>query len=153
MDYSIALALHALAAAAWVGGLLFARAVLAPAAGGLEPPQRLALMARVFPRFFAIVGVSAVVLLATGYYILFGVFGGFGGSGIHVHIMHLLGWVMIGLAAWAYHGPQRRFARAVASGETEIAAAQVGRIRHLISVNLVLGAIVIVLGAAGQQLD
>ena len=47
-----AVSLHILAAIVWIGGMFFAVLVLRPAAGPLEPPDRLALWRRVFARFF-----------------------------------------------------------------------------------------------------
>ena len=51
----VALALHILAAVAWVGGMLFAHQMLRPAARALEPGTRLPLWHRVFSRFFPLV--------------------------------------------------------------------------------------------------
>lgn len=48
----LALVLHSLAAAVWVGGMFFAYMALRPAAGALEPPQRLTLWRGTFDRFF-----------------------------------------------------------------------------------------------------
>ena len=73
--------------------MFFAYMVLRPSLGILEPPQRPALWNTVFPRFFAWVWVAVIVLPATGYAMVFAAFGGFADAGVHVHVMHALGWV------------------------------------------------------------
>lgn len=148
---SIALALHALAAVAWVGGMAFAYAILRPAAGGaLEGPARLELWRGVFARFFPVVWVAVAVLLVTGYYMLLGPFGGFAGAGTHIHVMHGLALVMTAIFAHVFFAPWRRFRRAVDRIERDAAVTELNRIRRLIAVNLVLG-IVVVLAATGGR--
>lgn len=150
IDLTIALALHALAAAIWVGGMAFAYWFLRPAAGVLDGPERQKLWRGVFSRFFPVVWASIVVLLATGYYLVFWVYGGFGATGMHVHIMHLLGLIMMALFAHVFFAPWRRFRNAVEQGEQEVAARNLNTIRRLVAVNLTLGLIVVAVGASGR---
>ena len=96
------IALHILAAVIWVGGMFFAYVVLRPSVGLLEPEARLALWQRVFRRFFPWVWLSIVVLLASGYGMLFLYLGGFAGAGGSVHIMQAIGIVMMLLFAHLY---------------------------------------------------
>lgn len=148
---AIALALHAFAAVVWVGGMAFAYCFLRPAAGrALEAPQRLALWRGVFARFFPIVWIAVAVLLATGYYMVLGPFGGFGGVGLHIHFMHGLALLMTAIFAHVFFAPWKRFRRAVDRIENEIAATELGRIRRLVAVNLVLGLIVILVATGGR---
>ena len=64
---SIAIALHTLSAALWVGGMFFAYQILRPvAAGQLEPPARLRLWSAVFSRFFPWVWLFVLLLPLTG---------------------------------------------------------------------------------------
>ena len=143
-------ALHALAAAIWVGGMFFAYFVMRPGVADLAPPERLRLWDRVFGRFFPIVLGCIAVLLLTGYHMLFAGFGGFGGAGVHVHIMHLTGWVMFLLFFHLFVAPWRRYRRAVAAGETEAAERQLATIRVVVAINLVLGLLTIAIGASGR---
>ena len=83
----IGLLFHILAAVIWVGGMFFAHQMLRPAAGALDPAQRLPLWRRVFSRFFPWVWASIVALLASGYAMIFLGFGGFGHVGLYVHVM------------------------------------------------------------------
>ena len=113
---SLAISLHLLAAVVWVGGMFFAHQVLRPVAvQQLEPPQRLPLWVGVFNRFFPWVWVIVVLLPVTGYWMVFGVFGGMASVGLHVHLMQGLGWLMILLYLHVYFGPFRKLKDAVVS--------------------------------------
>jgi uncharacterized membrane protein len=150
MTLSLTLAAHALAAVVWVGGMAFAYWFVRPAAGtALQGPQRLALWRGVFARFFPAVWVSVVVLLATGYLMLFGFYGGFGGAGVHVHVMHALGLVMVALFAHVFFAPWRRLRRAVDTGEGD-GPRELDRIRRFVAINLALGLIVIAVASGGR---
>ena len=77
--FALAVTLHLLSVVVWVGGMFFAHQCLRPvAAGQLEPPQRLRLWVGVFGRFFPWVWISVVLILASGYGMVFMVFSGFG---------------------------------------------------------------------------
>ena len=88
---TVALILHSLAAAVWVGGMFFALVALRPASLALQPPARLELWSGVLGRFFAWVIAAIVLLLGSGYAMVFAVFGGFGKVGLHVNLMQGLG--------------------------------------------------------------
>lgn len=148
--YAVLLALHALAATVWVGGMAFAYGALRPAAGALDPPVRQALWRRVFARFFPWVWISVALLLATGYGLLFGLLGGFAGTGVHVHVMHLTGWVMMLVFGHLYFVPWRRFQRALDAGETPEAGRQLDIIRRIVLFNLCLGLATVAIGASGR---
>jgi uncharacterized membrane protein len=143
-------ALHALAAMVWVGGMFFAYMVLRPSAGPLEPPLRLALWARIFGRFFPWVWASIAVLLASGYAMLFLRFGGFAGAGLHIHVMQVTGILMMALFLHLFFAPWRRFSRAVETGAFQDAAASLDRIRRIVAINLVLGIVTVAIGASGR---
>ena len=143
-------ALHALAAVVWVGGMFFAYMVLRPSAGPLEPPLRLALWARIFGRFFPWVWASIVVLLVSGYAMLFLRFGGFAGAGLHIHVMQVTGILMMALFLHIFFAPWRRFSRAVETGAFQDAAASLDRIRRIVAINLVLGIVTVAVGASGR---
>lgn len=148
--WGLAAALHALAATVWVGGMLFAYAVLRPSLGPLAPAERLGLWRRVLGRFLAWAGAAVLVLLVTGYILLLGYFGGFAGAGVHVHIMHLTGWLMFLLYGWLVAGPWRRYRAAIDAGRLEAAAPELDRIRRIVATNLGLGVLTIALGAGGR---
>jgi uncharacterized membrane protein len=147
---AIALALHILGAVVWVGGMFAIYVALRPALGTLEPPQRLRLMRATFGNLFPWIWVSIVLLLASGYWVVFKTFGGFAGVGLHVHLMQGIGIVMIALFAWLFHGPWLKLKRAVDAGDWPTAGANLNRIRQIIAVNLPLGLLVVMIGASGR---
>lgn len=149
---ALAIVLHLLSAVIWVGGMFFAYIVLRPAMGALEPPQRLGLWAGVFKRFFPWVWAAILLLLASGYWMLFGYFGGFAGSGLHIHIMHALGLLMMLLFMHLFFAPYRRLRNAVAAADWPLAGQQIGQIRRIVGINLVLGLLVVCIASGGRYL-
>ena len=53
--------------------------------------------------------------------------------------MQVIGWVMIALFVWLFHGPWLAFKRAVDAEDWPSAGASLNRIRQIIAVNLPLG--------------
>lgn len=150
---ALAISVHILAAVLWVGGMFFAYQVLRPvAANQLEPPQRLKLWAGVFSRFFPWVWLFVILLPATGYWMLFGVFGGMAGAGLHIHLMQGLGWLMILLYMHLYFAPFRRLKEAVIIENWPEAGRNLNQIRYIVGTNLILGLIVIAVAGGGRYL-
>ena len=147
---AIAVILHALSAVVWVGGMFFAHQALRPAAVVLEPGPRLMLWARVLGRFFAWVIGAVVLLLVSGFAMVFDVFGGFGGLGLYIQLMMGIGIVMMLLFFHLYFAPWRRFQAAVGRQDWAEGGRQLGQIRSIVTVNLVLGLIVVGIGASGR---
>lgn len=147
---TLALTLHLLSAVIWVGGMFAAYMCLRPAAGPLEPPQRLALWRGFFQKFFPWVWVSALLLLVTGYWMLVAHFGGFKGAPLYINLMQMLGLVMVALYLWLFHGPWLKFKRAVDAQNWPAAGGQLNRIRQIIAINLPLGLVVTMIGGTGR---
>ena len=148
---SFLITLHLLAALIWVGGMFFAYMVLRPVAGSLlEPAQRLTLWSQVLSRFFPWVWLSIALLLGSGYAMLFQFFGGFAGAGVHIHIMHGLGWVMILIFLHVFFAPRKRLARAVAEQRWPDGAKSLAQIRILVGLNLILGLVVAAIASGGR---
>ena len=148
---SIAIALHVLAAVIWVGGMFFAHQVLRPVAvAQFEPPQRLKLWAGVFGRFFPWVWLCVILLPVTGYWMMFKLFGGMATSGLHIHVMQGLGWVMILLYMHLYFAPFCRLKEAVVTEKWPEAGKQLNQIRRIVGINLSLGLIVAAIAAGGR---
>ena len=147
---SVSLLLHTLSAVVWVGGMFFAHQALRPAAAALEPGPRLMLWSRVLGRFFAWVFAAIVLLLVTGYAMVFAVYGGFGGIGLYVNLMQAIGIVMMLLFLHLYFAPWRRFRSAVARQDWAEGGRQLGQIRTIVTINLVLGLIVVAIGSSGR---
>jgi uncharacterized membrane protein len=147
---TVALILHTLSAVVWVGGMFFALIALRPATLLLQPSVRLALWSGVLGRFFAWVIAAIVLVLATGYAMVFGVFAGFSGIGRHVHIMQGLGIIMVLLFFHLYFAPWRRFRAAVRRQDYPAAARQLDQIRVIVAINLILGLITVAVGSSGR---
>ena len=147
---TIALILHTLSAVVWVGGMFFAHQVLRPASAQLDSGARLLLWSRVLGRFFAWVIVAIVLLLASGYTMVFAVFGGFGKVGLHVNVMQGIGILMMLLFFHLYFAPWRRFRLAVTREDWAEGGRQLGQIRVIVTINLVLGLVVVAIGSSGR---
>ena len=150
LQTALTLTFHVLAAVVWVGGMFAAYVCLRPAAGALEGPQRFTLWRNFFARFFPWVWVSVILLVASGYWMVLTTFGGFAGMPIYVHAMQGIGWLMVLLFAWLFHGPWLKFKRAVDARDWAVAGRQLNRIRQIIMINLPLGLIVVVIGGTGR---
>ena len=149
MDFSnllfpLALSVHALMAVIWVGGMFFAYMVLRPvAAQFLEPPQRLGQWQRVLGRFFRWVWLAAILLPASGYWMMLEYYGGFGGVGWHVHVMQLLGIIMILIFLHVFFAPYRRLSKNVKAENYPEAAKALAQIRVLVGWNTIIGLVLI----------
>ena len=149
----IAIPLHILATVIWVGGMFFAYMALRPVAASLlEPPLRLPLWSQVFARFFPWVWAAVIILPATGLWIVFSVFGGFGHVAPYIHIMAAIGILMILLFIHVFFGPYRRMKQALVANDIPEAGRRLGQIRMIIGFNLTLGLIVTVVASAGRFL-
>ena len=150
---SFSITLHLLAAVVWVGGMIFAHNSLRPAAAQvLEPPLRLELWVQVLRRFFVLVWISVAVILATGYWMLFNYFGGFAGAGIHIHIMHGAGIIMVLIYLHVFFAPYRRLRQAVIIQDYPLAGAQLNQIRRMVGINILIGLTIIIIASAGRYL-
>ena len=147
---TIAVIVHVLAAVVWVGGMFFALMALRPAAGPLDPGPRLELWGRVLGRFFAWVFAAIALLLASGYAMVFAVFGGFAGLGLYVQWMQGIGIVMMLLFFHLYFAPWRRFRAALARQDRAAAARQLNQIRWIVTANLILGLVTVAIGSSGR---
>ncbi|SDO27290.1 Uncharacterized membrane protein [Halomonas shengliensis] len=150
---TLAITLHVLAAILWVGGMFFAWMVLRPvAASQLAPPQRLTLWHGVFERFFPWVWAAVAVLLGSGLWMLFAVFGGMAGARWHIHLMLALGLAMMAIYLHLWFAPWQRLRRAVAAEAWPEGGRQLATIRRLVGINLLLGLLTSAIAAGGRYL-
>jgi len=148
---SIAISLHLLAAAIWVGGMFFAYMAMRPAvAKVIEGPQRGLLWCHTLSYFFRWVWLAVALILASGYWMIFAAFGGMAAVGLHVHLMHGLGWLMVLIYAHVFFAPYARLKRAVVAKDPQAGAAAVAQIRRMVGSNLIIGLLVIAIGAGGR---
>ncbi|MBI5461215.1 MAG: CopD family protein [Gammaproteobacteria bacterium] len=149
---AIPVSLHLLAAVIWVGGMFFSLIVLRPCCMEMEPPVRLALMTKAVKRFFNWVWLAVVLLLLTGYWMIYAVYGGFAQLHWHIDAMLLLGNVMAIIFLVAFFGPYRKMQSALAAQDNPGAGASLNIIRKLIMANLTLGLSLVLFGSLGRYL-
>lgn len=129
---------HLAAAIFWMGGMAFmVLALRQPLAEQLQPPARLQLIAAVLSRFFVVVGISIVVLLATGVVMLLSAPAGAAPPGWHA--MAALGVVMVLIFGHIFFSPYRRLKRAIAAADWPEGGKRAGQITLLAKINLGLG--------------
>ena len=145
----VALALHVLSAVVWIGGMFFAYLCLRPAVAPLAPAERTALWARVLGHFFKWVLIAVPLILLSGLWMMMNELPL---VPLRVHLMLGIGILMMLLFLHVYFAPFRRLRRAVAAGDTPLAATQIGTIRKLVAVNLGLGMVVVLIATAGRYL-
>lgn len=150
---SILIVLHVLSAVVWVGGMFFAYVVLRPAAAAvIDPPLRMPLWAGAFQRFFLWVWVAIALLLASGYGIIFGIYGGMQSARPFIHVMTGTGILMMLLFMHVYFASFPRMKRAIVVQDWSEAGRNLNQIRRVIAINLVLGLITVAVGTGGPYL-
>lgn len=136
--YEFIESMHLVAGIVWLGGMTLLLWAVRPAAIALLPPeQRLPLLQRVLARFFVLVWLAIVVLLASGLWM-------FGSADMKLaprgwHAMAGLGTLMCLVFAHLYFAPFRRLSRAVANEDWPAGAQALGQIHPLVRVNFALG--------------
>lgn len=137
----VALFLHLVAVAVWVGGMVFAHFCLRPALSDVSPQLRLPLIEAVFARFFDWVGVAVLAILVTGGFLLMR-FGG-GQAPWPLHLMAALGVVMMLIFGHVRFAVFPRIRRAVQAQKWPDGAQAVDAMRRLVTLNLALGVVTI----------
>jgi uncharacterized membrane protein len=149
--YGLMLVIHTLAAVIWVGGMFFAFMALRPAVNALlDPHLRLPLWKQVFERFFLWVWIAILSLFGSGLWIIFFVFGGMGATPIHVHTMLATGLLMTLLFTFMFFLPYQKMRRAVEQHDIGAAAKHLVAIRRVIDINLILGALTLVIASGAR---
>lgn len=155
MFYAALKSVHLLALVAWVGGMVFTLACLRPALAHLDGPLRLALMTDVLRRFLAVVGIAIALMLVSGSWMLWNAVRVSTAAGLPFNTpLDWLAMITLGLAMIAIFGHIRfnlfrLLQRAVQAKDGPAGAAALGRIRSWMTVNLVIGVLVIVVMRMG----
>lgn len=149
MIYAALKLAHLLAIIVWIGGMVFAHFFLRPAALALEPPLRQRLMHDALGRFFKAVLIAAVIVLASGLWMIGrvakeSVQAGLGFSmPLSWTIMATLGIVMIAIFGHIRFALYKRFSNAVASSNWTAGGAALASIRSWVGINLAIGVLII----------
>ena len=143
--------LHLLSVVIWVGGMFFAYMVLRPSAVEvLPPPERLRLWDKVFSRFFNWVWLAVLLLLASGFYMIY-LFDGITQVPRYVHWMLLLGIVMALIFVYVFFTCYVRFNLLVAAKDWPRAGAVLVTIRKLVALNLAIGLLTVAVVIVGRS--
>lgn len=146
------LSVHVFFAIIWVGGMFFAYWILRPALEHLALPERIPLWIGVLKNFFSWVWVIVILQPVTGYWMVFHEIGGFHRAGLHVIVMHALGWVMIFIFLYMYFFMFSRMKRMAREELYPEAGLYMKKVKKMVSINLVLGIVVSILAAVGPFL-
>lgn len=146
---SLAVTLHLLAVIVWVGGMFFAHVVVRVAVNRLlEPHDRLRLMLKVFDGFFPWVWLSVILILASGYWMLFTYYAE--NTALWISFMSAVGTVMAAIFVFIYAVPYHQFGSALRTNDMPRAVAAITLIRRLILTNLLLGVLTTVVATLGK---
>jgi uncharacterized membrane protein len=149
MIYATLKLAHLLAIIVWIGGMVFAYFFLRPATLALEPPVRLRLMHDALGRFFKAALIAAVIVLASGLWMIGRVAKQSvqAGQGFDMPlswtIMAVLGVVMIGIFGHIRFALYKRLSKAVAASNWTAGGAALASIRTWVAINLSIGVLII----------
>ncbi len=133
--------------------MFFAYTIVRPCAGNvLEGPIRLKLWSQIFKRFFRWVWLAVIVLLFSGYWMIFVVYGGMKFVGMHVHAMNGIAWLMIILFVYLNVGPVKQLHRTVLAEDWENAGQALAKTRQIVAINLALGLATVIIATGGKYL-
>jgi uncharacterized membrane protein len=146
---AIALSLHLLGVIVWVGGMFFAHMVVRGALNKvLESQERLHLMLKIFDGFFPWVWLCVILILASGYWMLFSVYGS--ETVFWLSFMSIAGTLMAAIFVFIYAIPYHQFSQALKVHDMPQAVASITLIRQLILTNLILGLLITVISMVGK---
>jgi uncharacterized membrane protein len=151
MIYATLKTVHVLSIIVWIGGMVFAHFFLRPAVAQLEVPARLRLMHDVLGRFFQVVLGASLLTLASGVWMLGRVAkqavqsGGNFQMPLAWAVMAVLGVAMVAVFLHIRFALFKRLGRAVAASDWAAGGAALAQIRTWVSVNLALGALVLLM--------
>lgn len=149
MIYAALKLVHLLALIVWIGGMAFVLFFLRPAVLALEPPLRLRLMHDVLGRFFKAVLIAAVILLASGLWMIGRVAKESVQAGLGFNmplswtIMTVLGIVMIAIFGYIRFVLYKRLTLAVTASNWAAGGAAMASIRTWVGINLAIGLVII----------
>ena len=155
MLYAALKTLHLLTIIVWIGGMVFAHFFLRPALVHLEPPARLRLMQDVLGRFFSAVVLAVVLVWVSGTWMIGRVAKQTVQAGAHFTmpvewmIMAALGGVMTLVFVYIRWVLYSRLGRAVSAADWPAGSAALAGIRQWVSVNLVIGVVIVLVTLIG----
>jgi uncharacterized membrane protein len=145
----VAITAHILAVIIWIGGMFFGFVALRPALKGMDTLAAARFWCTLLGRFLPWVWAAILVLLASGIYMVFNSFDGFGQLPWFIQFMMAIGVFMMMLVGHATFSAFKKLKRAVASNDEALAKRALGQIRVIMDVNLTLGLAIVIVVMSG----
>lgn len=152
MSITLAIVLHLISINIWFGGTFYAVVILPPVFRHLGAQQRQQSILALLQRFFLFLWGSLVVLLASGGWMIYQLFGSPLTAPLYVVLMAGFGLTMVLVFIMTFFGPYQRLRRAVTANDTALAERQLTIIQRLGVLNLVLGFCVVLVVGGGPHL-
>ncbi len=158
MFYATLKTIHLLSIIVWIGGMVFATYFLRPAAAKLEAPERLRLMHEVLGRFFNAVLWAAGLAVGTGVWMIARIAKQTVQAGVKFTlpiewmVMAVLGVVMLLIFGHIRFALYKRLSRAVTAAAWPAGGAALASIRTWVTVNLVIGVLIVLVTTVGISL-
>lgn len=144
MGHAFAIILHLLAINIWIGGTFFSVVILPRAVASLGAPAQHQLMHILLKRFFFWVWVSMIILLSSGGWMIYSLFGGLMIVPRYVLVMMSIALLMMVVFLLIFFGPYRRYQKAWQVQNLTDCTQQLLQIRLLSRINMALGLCVVV---------
>jgi uncharacterized membrane protein len=149
---AIALILHLIAINVWVGGTFFAIVILGRAIKNISAAQQLVLWQLVLQRFFNWAWIAVFILLISGTWMVYSIYGGFDTIPVYIMLMGLIALLMISVFIYIYFFPYRQYKLLVQMNDIDSCIRKLAVIRFAGIINMILGLCVVVVIGSGPYL-
>jgi len=149
---AIALILHLVAINVWVGGTFFAIVILGRAIKNIAAAQQLLLWQLVLERFFSWAWVAVFILLTSGTWMVYSIYGGFDTIPVYIMLMGLIALLMISVFIYIYFFPYQQYKLLVQTNDVDSCIQKLAVIRFAGTVNMILGLCIVVVIGSGPYI-
>ena len=149
---AIALILHLVAINVWVGGTFFAIVILGRAIKNIAAAQQLILWQLVLERFFTWAWVAVFILLTSGTWMVYSIYGGFDTIPVYIMLMGLIALLMISVFIYIYFFPYQQYKLLVQTNDVDSCVQKLAVIRFAGTINMILGLCVVVVIGSGPYI-
>ena len=150
---AIALILHLVAINVWVGGTFFAIVILGRAIKYMATAQQLLLWQLVLERFFTWAWVAVFILLTSGTWMVYSIYGGFDTIPVYIMLMGLIALLMISVFIYIYFFPYQQYKLLVQTNDVDSCIQKLAVIRFAGTINMILGLCVVVVIGSGPYIQ
>ena len=148
---ALSIILHLLAINVWVGGTFFTVVILPHAVASLEPAERHPFMRIVFKRFFFWVWLAMMILISTGGWMIYRVFGGIINAPLYVVLMMSITLLMVCVFLLIYFGSYRLYVQSLKQENLSDSERHLDYISLLSKINMALGICVVLVIGGGPH--